>query len=644
MARETVGLKIDIDSRSAATAARRMDALGAAGGRVGRGLKVAGAAFAAIGIAATVAAGAILRMTMEIAEQSDEIAKNAARLGLSTEAYQEFGHAIELSGGTMEEVDGAFRKLSANMLDLQQGSAMAADAFGELGSGVDVLANGQLRSVDAVLADIADEFAAMPDGAEKSARAMEIFGRAGTRLIPLLNSGADGIAAMRQEAHDLGLVISSETAAAAEALNDDLTRLRGAASGLSRDLATELIPRIRDVVGDFQNFTDELEESNVDLNMLAREGMDAVIEGAKIMAIAVLRSVEAVLFLRESYMLARDEFVGFVNTMGAIAGRIPSANFQVLARIIRGMDLQVTDPATVAADISNMREISSNLEALVGKIAAIGGTSSRARRAVREITDAMEDLLDIQSPPADDPDPLGPVRESAEEATSALEDLTSVMEVGFSIAFARAIDLSRKMGESMRTEVEIAKELRAIAGQRKSEGNEKLLEASRIQAEMAEELNQIQEMGATAIRGLVSGLSGLSMAAVWKKDSDALRQFGLNLGKMLVQLGTMAVAYAAIAALGTAFPILIPLLGKPTASPLLAVAGLGAIAAGAALGAAIPRGGGGAGAPSEDGAGGGESVINRTTVYNVSLGAGMPARGMSRALLESVGAGIEQGV
>ena len=141
----------------------------------------------------------------------------------------------------------------------------------------------------------------------------------------------------------------------------------------------------------------------------------------------------------------------------------------------------------------------------------------------------------------------------------------------------------------------------------------------------------------------MSGIGDLSLAAFFKKDGDALREFGLSLGKMLVQLGTMAVAYAAVAGLAAFFPALIPLVGKPTAAPALAVAGLGAIAAGSLLGAAIPRGGSGAGAAPAGGPGGG-SVTNRTTVYNVSLGAGMPARGMSRALLESVGAGVEQGV
>jgi hypothetical protein len=135
----------------------------------------------------------------------------------------------------------------------------------------------------------------------------------------------------------------------------------------------------------------------------------------------------------------------------------------------------------------------------------------------------------------------------------------------------------------------------------------------------------------------------LSLAAFWKKDGDAAKEFGKSLGKMLIQLGTMAVAYAGVAALGAAFPALAPLLGNPVAAPGLALAGGAAIAAGAVLGAAIPRGGGGS-----NPAGGGQDTrpveSSQTTVYNLTLGAGMSQRGMSRALLDQVSTAAAQGV
>jgi len=134
------------------------------------------------------------------------------------------------------------------------------------------------------------------------------------------------------------------------------------------------------------------------------------------------------------------------------------------------------------------------------------------------------------------------------------------------------------------------------------------------------------------------------MPAFWKQDGDALKEFGKMLGKMLIQLGTMAVAYAGVAALVTVFPVLQGVVGPAAGAPALAAVGAGAIAAGALLGAAIPRGAGGGGQPSGGGDGGRPVETSRTTVYNLTLGAGMSQRGMNRALLEQVNSAVGQGV
>ena len=76
--------------------------------------------------------------------------------------------------------------------DASQGAKSQADAFKSLGVSV-TDSNGNLRSADSVLLDIADRFAESADGADKTAIAMRVFGESGRTLIPLLNSGSDGI-------------------------------------------------------------------------------------------------------------------------------------------------------------------------------------------------------------------------------------------------------------------------------------------------------------------------------------------------------------------------------------------------------------------------------------------------------------------
>ena len=97
----------------------------------------------------------------------------------------------------------------------------ASIAFKALG--IDVRdASGNIRDTNAVFLDIADRFGRMQDGATKSALAMQVFGKSGAELIPLLNSGRDGLkgmAAYAEHAQVLGHEAEPIYAFLAEALS-----------------------------------------------------------------------------------------------------------------------------------------------------------------------------------------------------------------------------------------------------------------------------------------------------------------------------------------------------------------------------------------------------------------------------------------
>jgi hypothetical protein len=80
-------------------------------------------------------------------------------------------------------------------------------------------------SPDEQLRVIADGFARVNDPAKRAALAVDLFGRSGVRMLPLLVEGAAGIDRLTKEAADFGLVMSTETAAAAEKFHDTLSRL-----------------------------------------------------------------------------------------------------------------------------------------------------------------------------------------------------------------------------------------------------------------------------------------------------------------------------------------------------------------------------------------------------------------------------------
>ncbi|MFU8883101.1 MAG: hypothetical protein ACNA7Q_12100, partial [Rhodobacterales bacterium] len=200
-------------------------------------VKVMGVAMAGAAVAGLAAA------TAQAIQTADGYAKLAQQTGLSVEALSTLDHAAKLSGTNIESLTPSTTRMARSMAEAQKGTGAAANAFRRLR--IDVAdSDGSLRDNEEVLKDIADRFAAMEDGAQKTALAMDIFGRSGAELIPLLNNGAAGIEKMQLEARRLGLEIDTKTAKAAEKFNDDLERLKSASNGLARSIMTAVIPAL----------------------------------------------------------------------------------------------------------------------------------------------------------------------------------------------------------------------------------------------------------------------------------------------------------------------------------------------------------------------------------------------------------------
>ena len=206
------------------------------------------ARFGALGIAIAAAFSAV--SVKSVIDGADQLNKLSQKTGIAVEALSELKYAGSLADVSIESIALGVKKLSSNMFEAASGSKEAADAFGLLGVAFKN-GDGSLRDSDKVLADVAERFAGLVDGPEKSALAVKIFGKAGADLIPMLNMGRDGLEAMKLEAKQLGVVISTETAKAAEEFNDNLTRMNAIASASARDIAGALLPTMVDLTDAF---------------------------------------------------------------------------------------------------------------------------------------------------------------------------------------------------------------------------------------------------------------------------------------------------------------------------------------------------------------------------------------------------------
>lgn len=205
--------------------------------------KVNSIRFGGFGIAVTAIVGALGAMTKSAIDSADDLAKMSQRVGVSVESLSTLRFAAQLADTNLESLAGGLKKLSVNMADAQRGTGEAVDAFKALGVNVES-SRGNLKLTDDILLELADKFSGFEDGANKTAIAVKIFGRAGADLIPFLNQGRGGIEALRREAERLGLTLSGSTARQAENFNDNLTALGNSVSALGQEMAAKFLPAL----------------------------------------------------------------------------------------------------------------------------------------------------------------------------------------------------------------------------------------------------------------------------------------------------------------------------------------------------------------------------------------------------------------
>ena len=216
----------------------RLGMLGSVLGKLGPAGLVAGASIAALGVGLTA-------LVMPVARVGDEFFKLSQKTGVSVEALTALDYAAKLSDVTTEGLTKALQKLSVAMFDTQVNGDEGSAALKALGvSATD--AQGQIRPTEAVLLDLAEKFATMPDGADKAALAVKLFGKEGLAIIPFLSQGREGITALMEEAQRLGLVMSEDVARASEVFNDNLTRLSAIFEGVQRQIGAAVIPILAD--------------------------------------------------------------------------------------------------------------------------------------------------------------------------------------------------------------------------------------------------------------------------------------------------------------------------------------------------------------------------------------------------------------
>lgn len=254
----------------------------------------------------------------EMVDHVVEAAVGAERLGqkigITAEAVQELGYAADVSGASTEDLQVSMQHLARGMEEFRtKGTGPMKDGLNALN-----LSFSQLKgeSLDQNLEAIADKFAEMPDGVKKTAAAMDIFGRSGTALIPLLNKGGDGIAELRNEAEKLGVVIGGEGIKRAEEFEESQKRLKATITGLKNEAIVALLPALNEMISGLMEWVKANREVIASSIQTVVEGLMIAMRGLGYVVQAVVAVID---FFAEHAELARAVLIALGIIISGIA-------------------------------------------------------------------------------------------------------------------------------------------------------------------------------------------------------------------------------------------------------------------------------------------------------------------------------------
>jgi hypothetical protein len=208
-----------------------------------------GQARKAVGVAMTAAGAAItgfaVKGIFDFANLADELDKMSLRTGFSTNALGELKFAAEQSGASLGDIERSSKNLSKQILDLEKGSGALSENLGRLGLDYDTLSK---MTPEQQFMEVAFAIADVDDASTRAALAANIFGRAGTQLLPMLANGRAGLQSMREEAIRLGYSLGPEQAKMGAQFKDVLQQMEMALGSLSMDVAQVLIPILVDMM------------------------------------------------------------------------------------------------------------------------------------------------------------------------------------------------------------------------------------------------------------------------------------------------------------------------------------------------------------------------------------------------------------
>lgn len=194
--------------------------------------------------AGTTGAAGFAALAQKSIEFADRTAKTADKVGVSTDALQEYRFAANQSGVATNTLDMGLQRFSRRLGEAAQGSGELRGVLEE--NNIQIRdSTGNMRSNEDVLNDLANAISGAESEQEALRIAFKAFDSEGAAMVNMLRGGSAGLDEMRGRARELGLVLDEDLLRNAEKANDQLDILGKVVSTNITNAMLQLSPLIQ---------------------------------------------------------------------------------------------------------------------------------------------------------------------------------------------------------------------------------------------------------------------------------------------------------------------------------------------------------------------------------------------------------------
>lgn len=222
------------------------------GAKLGKAFKAIAKGTTAVVAGAGAVGTAAFKMAKDTAAAADNVDKMSQKVGISRTAYQEWDYVMSQNGMSVDKLQVGIKTLTTKMDAAKNGTAGACEAFNALGVSA-TNTDGSLRSQEEVFEDTVKALQGMDNEAERAALATELFGKVGVEMAPLLNQTTESTEALKNKAHELGMVMTDETVNSGVLFTDTIDTIKRSIGGMLNNLGGAVLPIVQSVFGFVEN-------------------------------------------------------------------------------------------------------------------------------------------------------------------------------------------------------------------------------------------------------------------------------------------------------------------------------------------------------------------------------------------------------